>query len=100
MFPTAHRYDVKTPVIVHTGGDLVGLTESISTAGIRIRLAKKTESLNGKTTVEFTFSELPDFKVIQADVIEFNGDVLRLKYKNFGWKPRGFLEAWLKSKKA
>jgi hypothetical protein len=100
VFPTANRYDVKSPVIVHTGGDLAGVTESISTAGIRIRLANKTESLNGKTHVEFTFSELPDLKVIKAEVIEFNGDNLRLKYKDFGWGSRGVLEAWLKSKKA
>ncbi|HEY8271969.1 MAG TPA: PilZ domain-containing protein [Pseudobdellovibrionaceae bacterium] len=99
MFPTAHRYDVRTPVIVHTGGDLAGLTESVSTAGIRIRLAKKAESLEGKNEVEFSLSELPDFKVVKAEVVEFNGDVLRLKYKNFGWGRRGYLEAWLKSKK-
>lgn len=99
MFPTAHRYDVKSPVIVHTGGELAGLTESISTAGIRIRLAKATDALKDKPEVEFTFSELPDLKVIKAEVIEFSGDVLRLKYKGFGWGPRGVLEAWLKSKK-
>lgn len=100
MFPTAHRYDVKTPVIVHTGGDLAGLTESVSTAGIRIRLAKATDALKGKTEVEFTISELADLKVIKAEIIEFSGDVLRLQYKNFGWGARGVLEAWLKSKKS
>ncbi len=99
MFPTAHRYNVKSPVIVHTGGDLAGLTESISTAGIRIRLAKATESFKDKTEVEFTFSELPQLKTVKAEIIEFNGDVLRLKYKRFGWGARGVLEAWLKSKK-
>jgi len=99
MFPTAHRYDVKTPVIVHTGGDLAGLTESISTAGIRIRLAKPAESLKGKTEIEFSFSELPNLKMIKSEVIEFNGEVLRVQYKNFGWGARGVLEAWLKSKK-
>lgn len=99
MFPTAHRYDVKTPVIVRAGGDFAGLTESISTAGIRIRLAKASEALKGKTEVEFTFSEMPDLKVIKAEVIEFGGDVIRLKYKQFGWGARGVLEAWLKSKK-
>lgn len=100
MFPTAHRYDVKTPVVVHTGGELAGLTESISTAGIRIRLAKATDSLKGKTEVEFTFSELSDLKKIKAEVIEFNEDTLRLKYKGFGWGARGILEAWLKSRKS
>ncbi|MBS1971892.1 MAG: hypothetical protein JSU04_16395 [Bdellovibrionales bacterium] len=99
MFPTAHRYDVKSPVIVHTGGELAGLTESVSTAGIRIRLAKATDSLKGKTEVEFTFSELPGLNKVKAEVIEFSGDVLRLKYKHFGWGARGVLEAWLKSKK-
>jgi hypothetical protein len=100
VFPTAHRYDVKSPVIVHTGGDLAGLTESISSAGIRIQLAKKADALKGKTEIEFTFSELPGLNVIKAEVVEFDGNVLRLKYKNFGWGPRGVLEAWLKSKKA
>ncbi|WP_413291476.1 PilZ domain-containing protein [Bdellovibrio sp. HCB337] len=100
MFPTAHRYDVKTPVVVHTGGELAGLTESISTAGIRIRLAKTSEALKGKTEVEFTFSELSDLKKVKAEVIEFSGDVLRLKYKSFGWGARGVLEAWLKSRKS
>ncbi|MGZ3748616.1 MAG: PilZ domain-containing protein [Pseudobdellovibrionaceae bacterium] len=99
MFPTAHRYDVKSPVIVHTGGDLAGLTESISTAGIRIRLAKKNEALKDKTEIEFTLTELPGLEKIKAEVIEFNEDVLRLKYKRFSWGRRGFLEAWLKSKK-
>lgn len=99
MFPTAHRYDVKTAVVVHTGGDVAGFTESVSTAGIRIRLAKPTEALKGKTEVEFTFSELPDLKVIKAEVVEFSDDVIRLKYKQFGWGARGVLEAWLKSKK-
>ncbi len=98
VFPTAHRYDVRSPVIVHTGGDLAGLTESISTAGIRIRLAKKTELLKGKTQVEFTFSELSGLNSINAEVIEFDGDLLRLKYKSFNWGARGVLEAWLKSK--
>jgi len=100
MFPTAHRYDVKTTVIVHTGGDIAGITESISTAGIRIRLAKNTPALNGKTEVEFTLSELPALKVIKADVVEFTGDVLRLQFKSFNWGARGVLEAWLKSKKS
>jgi hypothetical protein len=100
MFPTAHRYDVKSPVIVHIGGDLAGLTESVSTAGIRIRLAKATEAVKGKTEVEFSFSELPDLKTIKAEVIDFNEDILRLKYKHFGWGARGRLEAWLKSKKS
>lgn len=100
MFPTAHRYDIKTPVVVHTGGEIAGLTESISTAGIRIRLSKVSESLPGKTEVEFTFSELPHLKVIKADVVEFSGDMLRLKYKGFGWGSRGILEAWLKSRKS
>ena len=100
MFPTAHRYDVKTPVIIHTGGDLAGLTESVSTAGVRIRLAKATKVLEGKTEVEFTFSELTDVKVVKAEIIEFHGDLLRVQFKNFGWGARGVLEAWLKSKKS
>lgn len=98
MFPTAHRYSVKTPVIVHTGGDLAGLTESVSTAGIRIRLAKATEALKGKNVVEFSFSELPQLKPVKGEVIEFSGDILRMKFKGFGWGARGVLEAWLKSR--
>lgn len=99
MFPTAHRYDVKTPVIVHTGGNMSGTTESVSTAGIRIRFAKNVEALKGKSEVEFSFVDLPDLKVIKAEVVEFSGDVIRLSYKGFGWGARGVLEAWLKSKK-
>lgn len=99
MFPTAHRYDVKTSVVVHTGGDLAGVTESVSTAGIRIRLARTTDALKGITEVEFTFSERPDLKKIKGEVVEFSGDVLRLQYKSFGWGARGVLEAWLKSRK-
>lgn len=100
IFPTAHRYDLRTPVIVHTGGELAGVTESISTAGIRIRLAQKTEAFSGKTEVVFSFTEIPAFKSITAEIVEFNGDMLRLQYKNFSWGRRGYLEAWLKSKKS
>lgn len=99
MFPTAHRYDVKTAVVVHAGGNINGTTESISTAGIRIRFPQRVDALKGKTEVEFSFAELPDLKVIKAEVVEFSGDVIRLSYKSFGWGARGVLEAWLKSKK-
>lgn len=97
-FPTAHRYDVKTAVIVHTGGDLAGLTESISSAGLFIRLATPTDVLADKTEVVISLTDLLQLKAIAADIVQFDRDALRLRFKKFGWGARGILEAWLRSK--
>lgn len=99
LFPTAHRYDVKTPVVVHVGDGIKGTTDSLSTAGVRIRLEKTSEALKNQTEFQVTFPELNDVR-INTEVIELSGTTLRLKFKNFGWSSRGHLEAWLKSKSA
>lgn len=100
VFPTAHRYAVKTPVVVKLGGqgEIRGVTESVSTAGLRIRLEKVLPAGAEPKDLELTLSEFPDLKAIKVEVVEASGDLLRLKYKSFGWGPRGLLEAWLKSK--
>jgi hypothetical protein len=98
VFPTACRYDVKTAVVIHTGGDLAGLTESISSAGLFIRLARATDVLNGKTDVQITLTDLPWLEGIHAEVVQFDRDILRLRFRHFGWGARGSLEAWLRSR--
>lgn len=97
MFPTAHRYNIATSVIVHIGEGVSGVTESVSTSGVRIQLSKSVEGIKELQDLEITFTELEKFKV-KSEVVEFSGTTLRLKFKQFGWGARGHLEAWLKSK--
>jgi hypothetical protein len=97
MFPTAHRYDFASPVTVHIAEGLTGTTESISTAGVRIRLPKAIDALKHTEFVDITFNELENTKV-KTEIVEYNGTTLRVRYKGFGWGERGRLEAWLKSK--
>jgi hypothetical protein len=99
MFPTAHRYQVATPVMVHIDGDVMGMTDSVSSDGVRIEMSKVVDAIKHAKDLEVSFTEFDNFRV-KSDIIEFNGTVLRLQYKRFGWERRGRLEAWLKSKKA
>jgi lysylphosphatidylglycerol synthetase-like protein (DUF2156 family) len=98
MFPTAHRYDIATPILVHVAEGVTGVSESISTAGIRIRMPRVVDALKHVEKLEVTFTEMDNLKV-QSEIVEFNGTTLRLRFKNFGWGSRGLLEAWLKSRK-
>lgn len=97
IFPTAHRYNVATPVLVHIAEGVTGITESVSSAGVRIRMPKVVDELKHAEDLLITFSDMDSFK-IATEIVEFNGTVLRLKFKKFGWGARGRLEAWLKSK--
>jgi len=97
MFPTAHRYNLATPILVNIAEGVTGTSESVSTAGVRIRMPKVVDALKHVNDVEVTFTELENLKV-NSEIVEFNGTTLRLRFKNFGWGARGHLEAWLKSK--
>ncbi len=99
IFPTAHRYNVATAVLVHIAEGVVGTTESVSSAGVRIRMPKVVDELKHAGDLDITFTEMDNFKVA-SEIVEFNGTTLRLKFKKFGWGSRGRLEAWLKSKSA
>ena len=100
MFPTAHRYDVKTSVTVHIAGDVKGVTQSVSSAGVRILMPKVVDALKHAKDLEVSFDEIENFRKVKTEIIEFNGTILRLRFKRFGWGRRGVLEAWLKSKNA
>ncbi|MBC7372066.1 MAG: PilZ domain-containing protein [Bdellovibrionaceae bacterium] len=100
IFPTAHRYDFPTSITVHIDGDVVGVTESISSAGVRIRMPKVVDALKHAKDLHVTFNEMDNFEKIKTEIVEFNGTTLRLRFKQFGWGRRGLLEAWLRSKKS
>ena len=98
IFPTAQRFSVRTPVVVHAGRDFAGLTESVSSAGLLVRLAEPTELPGNPTEVELTLKDVPSLGVITAEVVRRDQDVLRLRFKRFGWGARGILEGWLRSR--
>jgi hypothetical protein len=97
MFPTAHRYPVRTPVIVHADRELRGHTESISSSGLFVRLEQPADALRRGMGLTISLTELPRLLAIGAEVVQADGDVLRLRFKGLRWGARGFLEAWLSS---
>jgi PilZ domain-containing protein len=98
MFPTADRYQIRTPVVVHAALDLTGHTESISTSGLFVRLAAPTDAVRERTTVTLSLTELPRLKEIETEVVQADRDVLRLRFRGLRWGARGLLEGWLRSK--
>jgi lysylphosphatidylglycerol synthetase-like protein (DUF2156 family) len=100
MYQTAHRFDAETSVMVHfSGHTMKGRTNSLSTAGARIVFERPSEVLKKETDVDMTLTEIDNMK-IHTEVVEYSGNTLRVRFKDFGWSQRAQLEAWLKSRKA
>jgi hypothetical protein len=100
LHQTAHRFDTETSVMVHfSGHTLKGKTDSVSTAGARILFDRHSDALSEENDVDVTFTEIENLK-IHTEIIEYSGNTLRVKFKDFGWNQRSQLELWLKSRKA
>lgn len=99
VYQTAHRHDTETQIKVQFGDVAYqGQTTNLSTAGARIRFDQTSESLKHETSVNVVLTEVDNLK-IESEIIDYNGNILRVKFKNFGWDDRAKLEAWLKSRK-
>jgi hypothetical protein len=97
IFPTAYRYQVRTPVVVHAGRDLAGFTESVSSSGVLVRLAEPA-AIGLDQPIAVSFTELPRLRAIRGEVVQADRDVLRLRFRGLPWGARGLLEGWLRSK--
>ncbi|WP_374030177.1 PilZ domain-containing protein [Bdellovibrio bacteriovorus] len=97
LFPTAHRYSFRTPVDVVAQDIFQGVTESISVSGARVRLQRDLEG--GSRNLRFVdviFPEVRNVK-IKARVVEYEDNVLRLKFKELRRLEKGYLQDWFRS---
>ncbi|WP_413942625.1 PilZ domain-containing protein [Bdellovibrio sp. HCB-162] len=97
LFPTAHRYEFRTPVNI-VGQDIFeGVTESISIAGTRVLLKRDMEGTSKELKyVDVIFPKIRNIKV-KARVVEYRDNVLRLKFKELEQRDRGYLLDWIRS---
>ncbi|WP_374073259.1 PilZ domain-containing protein [Bdellovibrio bacteriovorus] len=97
LFPTAHRYEFRTPVNI-VGQDIFeGVTESISIEGARILLKRDMEgSSRDLNYVDVIFPDIRNIK-IKSRVVEYRDNILRLKFKELEQRDRGHLLDWFRS---
>jgi hypothetical protein len=97
LFSTAHRVDVRTPVQIVADDIFDGVTESLSASGARVRLQRDMGGKPGDLRfVDIIFKELKNLKT-KALVVEYNENVLRLKFKDISSKDRATLVEWIES---
>lgn len=97
FFPTAHRYEFRTPVEVVAQDIFAGVTESISASGARVRL--KRHMAGGSRDLRYVdviFPEIRNIKV-KARVVEYGDNLLRLKFKGLEGRDRIYLLDWFRS---
>lgn len=96
LFTAAHRYEFRTPVSV-VGRDLFeGVTESISTTGVRVHLKRDFEGSNDLRFVDIIFPEIRNIKV-QSRVVEYRDNILRLEFKELSGREKTHLQEWIRS---
>lgn len=96
LFSAAARYEFRTPVSVVAQDIFDGVTESISTSGVRVRLQRDLEGSQGLRFVDVIFPDIRNIKV-KGRVVEYRDNVLRLKFKELTKHDRLYLQEWLKS---
>lgn len=96
FFPTAHRYDVQTNVEIVANDIFSGVTESLSLSGARIRLKIDMGTSADKLKfVDIIFNDLRKMK-LTCEVIQYDDNVLRVKFKRMSRSDRELLSNWLK----
>jgi hypothetical protein len=97
LFPTAHRFEIKTPADVVAQEIFEGVTESLSHSGARILLKRHLEgAAQDLNFVDIIFPAIRNLK-IKARIIEYDSNVLRVKFKDMSSRDRAFLSDWIKS---
>ncbi len=93
----ANRYDTRTAVQVVANDIYDGVTESVSISGARVLLKRAMADSQVKMRfVDVIFLNVQNIKVT-CEVIEYSGNILRLRFKRISYKNRTILMAWLKS---
>ncbi len=96
FFPTAHRYDVQSNVEIVANDIFSGVTESLSLSGARIRLKMDMgESAHKLKHVDVIFNDLRKLK-LTCEVIQYDDNILRVKFKRMSRSDRELLSNWLK----
>lgn len=95
--PVAERYDLRTPVEIELGRWVSGESESLSSSGCRIRLPSGEPLPSGIRFLSIRFPEI-GIHQIKAQVVGFDGPVVRLKFRDLTGKDRKILGQWMKSK--
>ncbi|RYZ80328.1 MAG: PilZ domain-containing protein, partial [Proteobacteria bacterium] len=63
LFPTAHRYFTPTPVYVGIGEGVMAIGDSISSAGVRLRMPRFFADIQEKQNIDISFPEFHNLKV-------------------------------------
>lgn len=97
FLPTAHRYDLRSPVQVVAHDIFNGVTESISISGARIRLQQDMgESGRQLRFIDIIFPDIRNIKVT-SEVVEYGENILRVRYKRLTTKERAAMREWIQS---
>ncbi|MDG0816562.1 PilZ domain-containing protein [Bdellovibrio svalbardensis] len=97
FIPAAQRYDVRTPIEVVAQDIFSGVTESVSISGARVRLQRDMGPIIKQIRyVDVIFPEIKNVK-IKTQVVEYDDNILRLKFKELRGKELNYLRDWLRS---
>lgn len=94
---TAQRHNLRTPVQLVAQDIFSGVTESISLSGARVHMQKDMGLLAADLqNIDIIFPELRQMR-LTAEIIEYAGNTLRLKFKKLSAKDRKLLQDWIEA---
>lgn len=97
LMAPANRYETRTSVQVLANDIYDGITESISISGVRVILQRDL----GESQAKMRFMDilLPNIQNIKitCEVVDYTGNVLRMRFRRLHSKNRAILMSWLKS---
>jgi hypothetical protein len=96
---TAQRHAIRTPVQIVAQDIFSGVTESISISGARVLVQRDMGPLTADLqNLDVIFPAIRQLR-ITAEIVQYAGNGLRLKFKNLSTKDKETLKTWIEAQK-